>query len=443
VGTNRRLSRKTDSESDAEVNPSPVEILAATIFLLAVLHTFFVKKLRDLSLHHAERTFAHNLLHLLGEVEIVFGFWAGILVLGITLMRSGKEAIRYVDGVNFTEALFVFVVMSVAGTRPVIDFASRLIGAIAQTLPMSGGLSFYLVALVIGPLLGSFITEPAAITVTALILRDRFMTAESSERFKYATLAVLFTNVSIGGVLTSFAAPPVLMVADAWQWDFGFMMAHFGWKAAIAVLINASLVTVLFRGEIGQPAAEMSTPARPFSPFWVSFVHLLFLAVMVATLHHATLFLFIFLFFLGFTTVTREFQDDLNLRASLLVAFFLSGLVVLGGLQTWWLAPLIQNLRRLPLFLGTAGLTAFTDNAALTFLGSQIPNVSDEFKYALVAGAVAGGGLTVIANAPNPAGFAILSERFGPAGIGPGRLFKIALIPVGIAMLCLWTLPNL
>ena len=425
------------------MNPSPVEVLAAAIFLVAVLHTFFVKKLRDLSLHHAEGTFAHNLLHLLGEVEIVFGFWAGILVLGITLLKSGKEAIRYVDGVNFNEALFVFVVMSVAGTRPIIDFASRLIGGIARILPVSGAISFYLVALVIGPLLGSFITEPAAITVTALILRDRFMTLKCSERFKYATLAVLFTNVSIGGVLTSFAAPPVLMVAGAWQWDFEYMMAHFGWKAALAVLINASLAAGFFRKEIGQLSGEMNAPARPFSPLWISMVHLLFLAVIVATLHHATLFLFIFLFFLGFTTVTRELQDDLNLRASLLVAFFLSGLVVLGGLQTWWLAPLIQNLRRLPLFLGAAGLTAFTDNAALTFLGSQIPNVSEEFKYALVAGAVAGGGLTVIANAPNPAGFAILSESFGPAGIGPGRLFRTALIPVGVAMLCLWLLPNL
>jgi hypothetical protein len=380
---------------------------------------------------------------LLGEVEIVFGFWAGVLVLGITILKSGKEAIGYVDGVNFTEAVFVFVVMSVAGTRPVIDFASRLIGAVARVLPMPGTLSFYLVALVVGPLLGSFITEPAAITVTALILRERFMTAESSDRFKYATLAVLFTNVSIGGLLTSFAAPPVLMVATAWQWDFRHMMAHFGWKAAIAVLINASLAAGFFRKEIGTPSTENGASARPFAPFWMSVVHLLFLALIVATPHHVPFFLAVFLFFLGFTTVTREHQDDLNLKGSLLVAFFLGGLVVLGGLQTWWLAPLIRNLRALPLFLGAAGLTAFTDNAALTFLGSQIPNVSEEFKYALVAGAVAGGGLTVIANAPNPAGFAILGESFGPAGISPVQLFKTALIPVGVAMLCLWALPQL
>jgi hypothetical protein len=424
------------------VNPSSIEVLAAALFLLAVLHTFFVKKLRDLSLRHAEGTFGHNFLHLVGEVEIVFGLWAGVLVLGIMMIKNSKEAIDYVDSRNFTEALFVFVVMSVAGTRPIIDFASRLVGGVARILPLRGALAFYLVALVVGPLLGSFITEPAAITVTALILRERFMTPESSERFKYATLAVLLTNISIGGVLTSFAAPPVLMVANVWQWDFRHMMAHFGWKAAVAVLINASLAAGFLRREIGWPAGESAGATRPFSPFWMSVVHLLFLAVIVATLHHATVFLLIFLFFLGFTTVTREHQDDLNLRGSLLVGFFLGGLVILGGLQAWWLAPLIRNLRALPLFLGTAGLTAFTDNAALTFLGSQIPNVSDEFKYALVAGAVAGGGLTVIANAPNPAGFAILGESFGPAGISPVRLFKMALVPLAIAMFCLWVLPT-
>ncbi len=47
-------------------------------------------------------------------------------------------------------------------------------------------------------------------------------------------------------------------------------------------------------------------------------------------------------------------------------------------------------------------LTAITDNAALTYPGSLIDSMSVEAKYMLVAGAVTGGGLTVIANAPNP-----------------------------------------
>jgi predicted cation transporter len=158
-------------------------------------------------------------------------------------------------------------------------------------------------------------------------------------------------------------------------------------------------------------------------------------------MHHPVVFMGIFLYFLGLTLVTRQYQDELQLKGSLLVAFFLAGLVVLGGPQRWWLEPLISRMNPLPLFLGTTLLTAFTDNAAITYLGAQIPNVTEAFKYALVAGAVSGGGLTVIANAPNPAGFSILQPKFDPEGISPMRLFRAALVPTLIAMACFWLLP--
>jgi Na+/H+ antiporter NhaD/arsenite permease-like protein len=181
----------------------------------------------------------------------------------------------------------------------------------------------------------------------------------------------------------------------------------------------------------------------PVSPAWLRALHLIFLGLIVLMAHHPTVFLGIFLFFLGLTAITPEFQERLKLRESLLVAFFLAGLVVLGGVQRWWLEPLLRNLDTLPLFLGTTVLTAFTDNAALTYLGSQIPQISEAFKYALVAGAVAGGGLTVIANAPNPAGFSILRNSFGPEGISPAGLLAGAAIPTLIAMACFWWLPSL
>jgi hypothetical protein len=63
------------------------------------------------------------------------------------------------------------------------------------------------------------------------------------------------------------------------------------------------------------------------------------------------------------------------------------------------------------MYFGATALTAITDNAALTYLGSLVEGVSDQLKYALVAGAVSGGGLTVIANAPNPAGAGFSSRQ--------------------------------
>ena len=109
------------------------------------------------------------------------------------------------------------------------------------------------------PLLGSLITEPAAMTLAALMLRDRVFKAGVSNRLKYATLGVLFVNISVGGTLTHFAAPPVLMVAAKWGWDTPFMLSMFGAKAALAVLVNAFAVTFLFRREL---AARARAPQR-------------------------------------------------------------------------------------------------------------------------------------------------------------------------------------
>jgi len=374
-------------------------------------------------------------------VEVVFGFWGGVLIGFIALVQGGTQAVTYVEGLSFTEPAFVIVIMTVAATRPVIRLAGRSVLLVARLLPLHREVAVYVSCLVLGPLLGSLITEPAAMTVMALILKRRYYDRGMSNRLMYATVAVLFVNVSIGGVLTPYAAPPVLMVAGRWNWDVAFMLRAFGWKAAVACALNAAAVAAIFRREL----AALPRPAEDHDesgvPIWVTALHVSFLVLIVLTAHHSVIFIGLFLFFLGVATITQEYQDDLKLRQSLLVGFFLAGLVVLGGLQRWWLQPLLSVLDALPLFAGTAALTAVTDNAALTYLGSQVEGISDAFKYALVAGAVAGGGLTVIANAPNPAGYSILRDSFGPNGISPLWLFVYALLPTAVAMSCLWLLP--
>jgi hypothetical protein len=144
-------------------------------------------------------------------------------------------------------------------------------------------------------------------------------------------------------------------------------------------------------------------------------------------------FLSLFLLFLGFTQAYERHQSPLIIKEALLVGFFLAGLVVLGGMQEWWLQPVVSSLSPLALFASALGLTAVTDNAALTYLGSLITGISDASKYMLVAGAVAGGGLTVIANAPNPAGAALLRRGFADETIGAGGLLLGALGPTVIA----------
>jgi Na+/H+ antiporter NhaD/arsenite permease-like protein len=83
--------------------------------------------------------------------------------------------------------------------------------------------------------------------------------------------------------------------------------------------------------------------------------------------------------------------------------------------------------------LGAAVLTAFNDNAAITFLSTLVPGFTGSLKYAVVAGAVTGGGLTVIANAPNPAGQSLLKKYF-ENGISAVGLLKAAILPTVIIL---------
>lgn len=435
------------------MTPTRVELFATVMFAVAVVHTFAAGAFQRLARRYREGSVAENLLHLLGEVEIVFAFWAGVLLVWLAATAGPEAAAAYLEGrhegyeVSFTEPLFVFVVMTMAATRPVRELAEEAVATLARRLPMPRSASIHAVALSLGPLLGSLITEPAAMTVTALLLRDAFFGPRASARLKHRTLAVLFVNVSIGGTLTHFAAPPVVMVAETWRWDLRFMLLHFGWKAALAVLINAAIATAMSYRELAAldaaPAPTDAAPPREKRervPAWVTVLHLVFLGVVVMTAHHPAVFLGIFLFFLGVVRVTEEHQEPLALREGLLVAAFLGGLVVLGTFQKWWLSDVITRLGETPLFFGAAALTAVTDNAALTYLGSLVPGIPEGSKYALVAGAVAGGGLTVIANAPNPVGYGILKSAFGDGGLHPARLALAAALPTAIAAALLFGL---
>lgn len=419
--------------------PTSIELLATVLFALAVLHTFCVKQFQDWAHRFPSGSLAENLLHFLAETEVIFGLWAAALFAGIACLEGSiEEAVHYIEGLNYTEPKFVLAVMVVAATRPVVKLAETIILFVARLLPMRETMAFYVAALTVGALLGSLITEPAAMTLIAILLKRRFFDRGISPRFAYATLGLLFVNVSIGGTLTNFAAPPVLMVAAKWNWDTTYMFTHFGWRAALSCLLSTGLVTGIFWKELSQIEAA-AQPSRDV-PVWLTVAHVLFLAQVVYFSHHPDVFFGVFMLFLGLVTATREHQDGLKLREGLLVGFFLAGLVTLGSLQQWWLQPLIGRMDGSAMFFGATGLTALTDNAALTYLGSLVENMSEDLRYALVAGAVTGGGLTVIANAPNPAGVGILqtSKVFESKGINPIGLLLGALLPTSVAVACFW-----
>lgn len=545
------------------VQQVPFNLVATIIFLCAIIHTFLTSKFLAIahkwehdheemqkqgvvgkhSVHHGAELF-----HFLGEVEAVFGIWAIALVGAIFFFYDWKTLVDYIShSVNFTEPMFVVVIMTLAATRPILKLSEAIMWKIANML--GGSLTaWWFTILTLGPVLGSLITEPAAMTISALLLGQKLYDLEPGEKFKYATIGLLFVNISVGGTLSHFAAPPVLMVAGPWNWGMGHMIANFGWKALLGILVSNGIYFLLFRKELARlgdafalrslkdyiqkkylshrdlearfdqiiaavneemkfadkferqigeliantkrrledrinaqhlediiqegidPAlvkeafdqrfedirllqmrrglpALLPEDERPqfFDPqwderddpvpVWIIIVHILFMGWTIFNAHHPELFIPGLLFFLGFAQVTSPFQNRINLKPALLVGFFLGGLVIHGGVQGWWIAPVLGNLSQVPLMVVSTVLTAFNDNAAITYLSTLVPGFTDSLKYAVVAGAVAGGGLTVIANAPNPAGQSILKKHF-ENGVSPAGILAGAILPTVIVWLC-------
>ncbi len=564
----RNLESYNDSEFNSitailihRIKQEPFNLVASIIFMCAIIHTFLTGKFMAIAHkweHEHEEKIRKNLVdrnsvhhgaelfHFLGEVEAVFGLWVIALVGAIFFFYDWHTLVNYiVYNVNFVEAEFVVVIMTLASTRPILKFSESIMWKIANLF--GGTLTvWWLTILTIGPVLGSLITEPAAMTISALLLAKKFYDLEPSMKLKYATIGLLFVNISVGGTLSNFAAPPVLMVAAPWKWDMVFMIVNFGWKACLGIIVANAVYYLLFRKEFQKMQQKfklrtvqdeiqrkyLSRQALDFEfeeivaavekevgfiktieqhinkimaqikdrmskrlsqkhmpslakegvdqnliqnafdqrfeevklarmreylpglldeedrakfrdpdwdqrddpvPAWVTIVHLGFMAWTIVNAHYPALFIPGLLFFLGFAQVTAPFQNRVDLKPALLVGFFLGGLVIHGGVQGWWIAPVLGNLPEIPLMLGATILTAFNDNAAITFLSTLVPNFTDTLKYSVVAGAVAGGGLTVIANAPNPAGLSILKKYFDNE-VSPGGILKFALIPTAIML---------
>jgi hypothetical protein len=423
---------------------APQEALAALCLILTLVHTFASGKVGDLSRRFSRHPRIAATLHWLSEVEFIFGFWALVFLVLRIPFTSFESTRSLVGGLHFSESVFVALAMILASTRPILEAARVAIEGFSKRLPLPQSLKDTRIPLLfsilfLAPSAGSLITEPAAMTVGALLIQKRIFGHAPSRRLLYSILAALLVNVSIGGVLTAFAAPPVLVVARIWNWDTPFMMQHFGWKALIAVLLNAVWTCWLNRKELLTTESAPSEKKRTnlTNPI-LFFINAAFLVFFVSALANPVGLAWGMALFAPYLWLTRDEQGEFQFGQGLLVGFFLAGLLVLTAEQDWWLSPLLQSLSGGTLFVGASLLTAITDNAALTSLAAQVEGLSATSRYLVVAGAVTGGGLTLIANAPNPAGFAIFKHRFQKEGFHPLTLIQFALIPTLIAGGLFW-----
>ena len=352
------------------------------------------------------------------------------------LVDSGGEG-------RFSEAAFIFCIMILASSRPLVTVVKigllKLSELITALTKIDIKLVQFFVLLTLGPLIGSLITEPAAITLVALLLYR--MIDQIDEKFLYGIIALLFVNVSVGGGLTHFAAPPILMVASTWNWGIKDIFVNLGEAVLVAVFANTILFIFLFKNKIKSQLSALEKNHTPM-PIWIIGVHILFLIGIVVEAHNPVHFIILFVVFFGFTKITKLHQDGLKIREGLLVGLFLAGLIVFGSFQRWWLEPLISSVNDTVLYFAATALTGITDNAALTYLGAQVQGLSESSKWALVSGALSGGGLSILANAPNPVGFSILSSKFRGNTLNAGQLFIAALGPTVIVIISFVVLGN-
>lgn len=420
---------------------STLNLLGTIFFFAAVIHTFLVHFIKILASRFEEKTVSHKFFSFLGEVEIVFGFWALIFLITLSTNKLNIDAgIEYLNKRNFTEVVFIFAMMCMSYTKPVMDLATKFINVVAgffsQIFSMQRNMALFYSIFIFGCLSGSLITEPVAMTVCALLVNEYFFATANSMHFKYAMIALLFVNISIGGTLTVYSAPPILMVARPWHITTSSLFLMLGWKTIVAVVSSTALCSFLFRKEIINSTKDAQHTQRKKTPTPIIVINILFLVLAVMYHKYSVFVMALLLLFIGFYEVTKEYQKKLRIRESLMVGFFIGGIVILGGLQSWWISAFLKTTHFLTVFISTIGLSAITDNVAITYLASQIENLTPQIKYAFLSAALGAGGLTVIANAPNPIGYRILNHAFGRYGIKPLLLFLWALPPTIITLLC-------
>ncbi|MCM2354980.1 MAG: putative Na+/H+ antiporter [Pseudobdellovibrio sp.] len=420
-----------------------IEILSTVFLAFALVHSFLTPVFAKLSKKFPADSIGESFFHLLAEVEVVFGFWAGIFLTVWAVIEGPSKVIDYQQSLNMTEPLFVFCIMILASTRPIVTIARTfllsIVHVLSRIIPVDEKIIQIFVLLSFGPLLGSLITEPAAITILALLLYR--MLDKADEKLLYGILALLFVNISIGGGLTHFAAPPILIVAQKFGWGLKEVFVNLGEAVICAVFVNALLFCLVFKNKISEQISKLEAEHYPM-PWWVIILHVLLMVCVVMSSHYQNVFMSLFMAFIGLTTVTKKYQDGLKFKEAFLVGFFLAGLIIFGSMQKWWLTPILQVITDKALFFAATGLTAVTDNAALTYLGSQVESLSNSSKWALVSGAITGGGLTILANAPNPAGFSILASRFPNSSLNAVKLLLAAIVPTAIASLFFMLLGN-
>ena len=446
------------AELTARVRIEPFNALATGIFLVAILHTFMaprfarlahrVQQGRDERARARSPSLRAEALHFLGEVEVVFGLWAVVLLAAIAAYTGWETAKHYLnDTVNYTEPLFVVVIMALASTRPVVGFAERalrprgrrrrrhagrVVGddpdhrSAARLVHHRTGGDDDLRAAARAPVLRSATQSHAPQVRDARAAVRQRLDRRHADAFRRAAGADGGAPVGVGHAVHA----ATLRLARGRSRSSCRRWSYF-------VVFRRELQALAARpaGRRRGAARRGRGRARRCCRFrrGSTAVHVAFMAWTVVNAHYPALFVGGFLFFLGFARATAPTRARRAARRRCSSASSSPAWSSMAGCRAGGLRRCSASLSELPLFVGATVLTAFNDNALITYLATLVPEPRHELKLAVVQGAVTGGGLTVIANAPNPAGQALLGAFLRRRDLS-ARAARRGLVPTLIAV---------
>lgn len=435
--------------------PSQFELFTFVIFICAVIHTFLTPSFYSLY-HQYDRMALRNtkksnhyrslseIFYLLSEVELVFGFWILPLALGLFFISDLDFLVSYLQTRDYTYALYMTVVVAFVSTKPIVHISEKILEAFSK-LGGNHPRSWWWTILTLGPVFDIFLKEPGAMTISSILLAKTVFPFIKNTRFQYATLALLFINISLGGLFLPQFSRSLFLIARQENWEIAYTFFRFSWKAFLIIVLNNGFYYVFFRKYLPtetkpiQEILEKEKKGEP--PFWIILIHLVFLGLIVVSSEYPPIFLGMFFLFLGVHRATFSYQGKeqgpLFLKPAILVGFFFASLLIHGEFQKWWAVQLLENVDFKMGYVTSIFLSSLIDNAVVLYFLDQFKPISEEVLYAFVTGSLSSGALTLMANGPNLIGYSNLREFFN-GKVSLIALFFAALPLTILASLIFW-----
>ncbi|WP_213357473.1 putative Na+/H+ antiporter [Chlamydiifrater phoenicopteri] len=426
---------------------------ALWIFSLSLVHMFLTPYFYKVCENYAHKKMVYpeqrekygvlsELFKILSRVELVFILWSAPLFFWFLITEGTRLSIAYFSSRNYIFPFFVVVIVLFIESRPIVYLGERLLSKIANFGKKSPA-AWWWTILLVSPFITPLIKETGTMVLACVLLVAKFFPFSPSKKFSYATAGLLFSNVSIGGMLFPITSRAVFLINSKLRWSAVFVLKYFSWKAFLAILVSTTIYYLIFRKEF--QAFPSTIPSRKTSeavPWWVVVVHILFLVAVIFVRHIPVILVGVVLTFLGFRALTIMYQSPISFTKVGMVGLFFSGLILFGDLQEWWVLALMEKVSYEGHMIISFIMSMFLDNALVNYLIFKLPSANDCYHYLAISGAMSAGGLTLMANVPNIIGYLLLRPSFKVRSVSLVWLFVAALPPAVISALIFWAFKN-